>query len=846
MTSEANIDDYYAQVPLSPAEAGGDAKTGGLKLKIKAKKISDTVSSETPVSNTAPDVLEKKPQAFVPTITFEKPAPIIAKPPVRFDRPTEKKAYVPQKPSNPRPVAPKPAPQNPVNSNEAPVPAPALVRFDTNRNFKVRKPQTPRISFAPAPKIVVTPAANTESKPGAPTGTSATGAPNRLQAYAKTHQNAPKRGRNSLPNKKPGSGPGSATTTYEKPKKGFKTSSTPEDDGKFRRGKKIAQDRREKDANVNQILVDRTGQEIAIPEMLSVKEFSEKMGVPLVKVIGELMKNGMMTNINTKIDFDTCYLIGESFQVKITREATTDASVSDIIDGNIGELLKNDDPEKLVTRAPIISIMGHVDHGKTSILDYIRKTQVASGEAGGITQKIGAYQVEKDGKKITFLDTPGHEAFSIMRSRGAKLTDLAVIVIAADEGMKPQTIESINHAKAADIPMIIAANKMDKPGANLDLIRGQLAEQGLQPEEWGGNTVIVPVSAHTGLGIETLLEMILLITDMQELKAHPTRAAIGTVIESHLDAKLGPLSTVLINAGLLKKGDYITCAHASGRVRALRDYRGKNMDEAGPATPVQVIGLSHVIEGGDLLQVMPDSETAARKAHEYQIAKSTKSIHNFEGASLNMLLTRIKTGSLKQLKIVLKCDSNGSLEALKSSLGKLSTDETQVTFIHSGVGEVNDSDVLMAGTSQALLVAYNVSVNIHARHTLANSKIEFIDKKVIYHILEKVEAIITGMVDLRYDMVELGHAKIKAIFFSSKDKLIVGMEVKDGKIENKAKIRVVRDGEKIGNGEVLNLKTGPLDVHEVLAGDECGISFKGDVKIEIGDVIELYKMVARK
>lgn len=454
--------------------------------------------------------------------------------------------------------------------------------------------------------------------------------------------------------------------------------------------------------------------------------------------------------------------------------------------------------------------------------------------------------MEKNGKKITFLDTPGHEAFSIMRSRGAKLTDLAVIVIAADEGMKPQTIESINHAKAADIPMIIAANKMDKPGANLDLIRGQLAEQGLQPEEWGGNVVIVPVSAHTGLGIETLIDMILLLTDMMELRAHPSRSAVGTVIESHLDPKLGPLSTVLINAGLLKKGDYITCAQASGRVRALKDYRGKNMDEAGPATPVQVIGLSHVIEGGDLLQVMPDSETAARKAHEYQIAKSTKSIHNFEGASLNMLLTRIKTGSLKQLKIVLKCDSNGSLEAIKSALGKLSTDETQVTFIHSGVGEVNDSDVLMAGTSQALLVAYNVSVNIHARHTLANSKIEFIDKKVIYHILEKVEAIITGMVDLRFDNVELGSTKVKAIFFSSKDKLIIGMEVTDGKIENKAKIRVIRNGEKVGNGEVLNLKTGPLDVHEILAGSECGISFKGDVKIEIGDVLELYKMVARK
>lgn len=290
-----------------------------------------------------------------------------------------------------------------------------------------------------------------------------------------------------------------------------------------------------------------------MPEMLTVKEFSEKIGVPLPKIIAELMKNGMMANINTKIDFDTCFLIGESFQVKMIREITTDASVGDLMNGNISELLKNDDPEKLETRAPIISIMGHVDHGKTSILDYIRKTQVASGEAGGITQKIGAYQVDRAGKKITFLDTPGHEAFSIMRSRGAKLTDLAVIVIAADEGMKPQTVESINHAKSANVPVLIAVNKMDKPGANLDLIRGQLAEHGLQPEDWGGTTVVVPVSAHTGLGIETLIDMIVLSTDIMELKAHPGRPAIGTVIESHLDPKLGPLSTILVNAGTLKK-----------------------------------------------------------------------------------------------------------------------------------------------------------------------------------------------------------------------------------------------------------------------------------------------------
>lgn len=356
----------------------------------------------------------------------------------------------------------------------------------------------------------------------------------------------------------------------------------------------------------------------------------------------------------------------------------------------------------------------------------------------------------------------------------------------------------------------------------------------------------MPVSAHTGLGIDTLLDMIILSTEMMELKADPNRPAVGTVIESHLDPKLGPLATVLVNAGTLRKGDYVVCANAYGRVRALRDFRGKNVDDAGPSVPAQVMGLSGVVEGGDILQVVADAVTAQTKAHEFELAKANKSIHNFEGASLNMLLSRIKTGSLKQLKIVLKTDSNGSLEAMRHALLKLSTSETQVNIIHAGVGEINESDVLMAGTSQALLIAFNVNVNMHAKQTLQNSKIEFIDKKVIYHVLEKVEAIITGMVDLRFDDVDLGIATVKAIFYSGKDKLIIGLGVDSGKIENRAKIRVVRADRKVGSGEVQNLKVGPLDVHEVEEGNECGISFKGDVKIEIGDKLELYKMVARK
>jgi translation initiation factor IF-2 len=599
---------------------------------------------------------------------------------------------------------------------------------------------------------------------------------------------------------------------------------------------------------VKQILVDRTGQEVSVTDVTSVKEFSDKIGIPVAKVIGELMKNGVLVNLNARIDFDTCFLIGEAFGIKVSKELSEDVSVSDLMDGNIGDLVKEEDMTKLITRSPIISVMGHVDHGKTSILDYIRKSSVASGEAGGITQKIGAYQVTKNDKRITFLDTPGHEAFTIMRARGAKLTDIAVIVIAADEGMKPQTIESINHAKEAGVPIIVAANKMDKPGANLDLIRGQMAEHGLQPEDWGGDVVLVPVSAHTGLGMDTLLDMILLQAEMMELQANPDRAAVATVIEAHLDQKLGSVATILINTGTINKGDHIVCAGASGRVRTLKDYKGRNIDSALPGAPVQITGLSGVVDGGDILQSVSSPEIATTRAKEFSLARNTKSIHAFEGASLGMLMSRLKSGALKQLKVVLKTDSNGSLEALKAALSKLSTPETQVVFIHAAAGDVNQSDVMMAGTSQGLLIAYNVGVLPAAKSALNQSKIEFIDKKVIYHVLEKVESIITGMIDIRFEEQELGIARVKAIFYTGKNNsmMIVGMGVESGRVEPRAKVRVIRADSKVGSGEVANLKKGPLDVIEALEGEECGINFKGDVTVMEGDVLEFYKMVQRK
>ena len=378
------------------------------------------------------------------------------------------------------------------------------------------------------------------------------------------------------------------------------------------------------------------------------------------------------------------------------------------------------------------------------------------------------------------------------------------------------------------------------------MIKGQLAEKGLHPEDWGGSTVVVPVSAHTGLGIDTLLEMILLSTEMLELKANPNRSGIATVIETHLDVKLGNIATVLVNAGTIHKGDCITCAGSYGRIRLLKDFRSKNVDEAGPSMPVVVIGLNGSVEGGDVLQVTHDIEAAEAKAREYRNYASTRSIHSFESASLEMLLNRIKTGNLKQLKIVLKCDSNGSLEVLRSTLLKLSTADIQVNIIHSGVGDINDTDVVMAGMSQALLIAYNVTPSANARHTLANSKIEYIQKSVIYHVIDRVEAIITGMVDIRYDDVDLGSATVKARFYTSKERLIIGLSVDKGAIENRAKVRIIRDGRKVGNGEIMNLKAGPTDVHEVTEGSDCGISLKSEIIPQEGDILEAFKLVQRK
>lgn len=644
------------------------------------------------------------------------------------------------------------------------------------------------------------------------------------------------------------------------PKKNFKTSKknirgkpaffedAPVDSDTFRRQKKISLEKRE-DRNIEDIrqtLVDKAGQEVEIGNFISVKEFSDKVGIPIVKIMGELMKNGIIVNLNSQIDFDTCFLIAETFEITVKRSLTNDSSLTDLMDGNIEAILAADDKADLAPRAPIISVMGHVDHGKTSILDAFRKSDVAIHEAGGITQKIGAYQIHRNGRDITLIDTPGHEAFALMRSRWAKLTDIIILVVAADEGLKPQTIESINLAKEAEVPVVVAINKIDKPGANIDTVKRELADNWLVPEDWGGETICVPCSAKTGEGIDTLLDMVLLVADLKQFKSHPTRPGVGTVIESYLDPGQGVVANILINAGVINRGDAVLCGGACGKIRTMKNAFGKNVSEATSSMPIQITGLDLVPEGGQIVQVMPNLDLARQKAQEYRLAASSKSINKFEQASLGNLMNRLKSGTLQYLKVVLKADTNGSMEALKASLSKIQAKDVAVKIIHAGIGAINESDVLMAGTSSALLVAFNVPVWTNALPTLSKSKIEVISEKVIYRIIEKVESIATGMIDIKYDQLLIGEGKALKIFYTGEKMQIVGLSVLTGNIQKRAQVKIIRNERVSGTGIVENLKQVWEEVSQVEEGNECGIQYKGDFRIELDDHLEFYMTVERK
>ncbi len=639
----------------------------------------------------------------------------------------------------------------------------------------------------------------------------------------------------------------SALKPYNKGKK-YNNKWWEPDEKVFSRAKKNVTAKVEKKVeDIKQNLVERKGQTVIVWNVLSLKELSEKIGVNMVMLIAEFMKNWMMVNINSKIDFDSASIIAEVFSVKLKKDNKDGLNVWELMLWNIAELLKEDDKSVLEDRPPVISIMGHVDHWKTSLLDQIKSSwqNVTEWEAGWITQSIGAYQVEKDGKKITFLDTPGHEAFTVMRSRWAKSTDIAILVVAADEWVKPQTIESINHAKEAWIPVVVAINKMDKEWANPDHVKWQLAEHWLTPEDWGWDIPMVPVSAMSGFWIEELLEIVLLVAEMKELKANPNRRGVATIIESHLDMKLGPVSTILVNTWTIQKWDYAVCNDSYWKIKVLKNYENKNIIKAVPWDPVLIVGLDKVASWWDVVQIVRDSSQAKDKALEYREIILAKKWNEVSG--LEVLMSRIKAWSLKQLKVVVKADSNGSLEALKVALTKLSTPETNVAVIHSWVGNITGWDVLMCASSKAILIWFNVVVIPTAKQELESWEVEFIESKIIYHITERIEKIVTGMLDPKEVEVAFGEAKVWGIFYTSKEFVVLGLILQpDNKVEPNTKVRVIRDKTKVWEGEILSLKSWIEEVKEMEGPCECWIKFKWTMQPEMWDYLEIYKVVIEK
>ncbi|MEK7085680.1 MAG: translation initiation factor IF-2, partial [Patescibacteria group bacterium] len=485
--------------------------------------------------------------------------------------------------------------------------------------------------------------------------------------------------------------------------------------------------------------------------------------------MGELMKNGILANINQQIDFDTAQIIADDMGIKLKKIRDV-AGAQEFMTGDISNLIKEDDPLTLKERPPVVCVMGHVDHGKTKLLDAIRQTNVVAGEAGGITQHIGAYQVIKKGKSITFLDTPGHEAFTAMRARGAKVTDIAILVVAADEGMKPQTIEALNHAKDANVPIIVALNKIDKPDANIERVKGELAEHGLQPESWGGTTVMVPVSAITKEGIDELLEMILLTAEMQNLKANPNREAVATVIEAHLDHNLGPIATVLVNTGTLKLMDNVIIGSTFGRIKSMKDYTGKSVQSAGPSMPVQIAGLHETPKSGDILQAVKDEKTARDRADQINLLGKRQSEEQL--SATNQLISQVKAEKI--LKIIIKADMKGSLEAIKQSIAKIKDEEVAVKIIHSGVGTVTDSDVMMAAASKGLIVAFHCDFDSpNVIKTAERERVEVKKYTIIYDLLENIKKILSGLLEPEVIEIVIGRAEVRQVFFSKRKETIL-------------------------------------------------------------------------
>lgn len=611
-----------------------------------------------------------------------------------------------------------------------------------------------------------------------------------------------------------------------------KQNQPPKNKQKKRKGK---HKKRREEAVAQQEMKKETPKHIVYHDTLTVNELAEKLNKDVSEIIKKLMFLGIMATKNEDLDDDAIELICSDYGVSVEKEVILD-------DTDFEKYRIEDDEKDLKERPAVVTIMGHVDHGKTTLLDSIRNTKMVAREAGGITQHIGAYQVESNGKKITFLDTPGHEAFTSMRSRGAQVTDIAILVVAADDGVMPQTVEAINHAKAAEVPIIVAVNKMDKETANAERVMQELTEHDLIPEDWGGNTIYVPISAIKGEGIDELLEMILLVAEMEELKANPDKPAFGTVIDAQLDKGRGAVASLLIQEGTLSVGDPIVVGNTYGRVRAMVNDVGQRIQKAGPSTPVEIIGINAVPQAGDQFLVFEDE----KKARQIGEAREQQHILESRGTqakiSLDDLFEQIKQGEMKDLNVIIKADVQGSAEALAASLKKIEVENVKINIIHSGVGAITESDIILASASNAIVIGFNVRPDVNAQKAAETEKVDVRLHRVIYKAIEEIEAAMKGLLDPEYEEKVIGHAEVRETFKVSKVGTIAGSYVTDGKITRNSNVRVIRDGVVLFEGEILALKRYKDDVREVVQNYECGITIKDFNDIKTGDIIEAFVM----
>ncbi len=588
---------------------------------------------------------------------------------------------------------------------------------------------------------------------------------------------------------------------------------------------------------------------VSIPDKLSVRELADLLDVSPIEVMKMLISSGIMANINQTVDYDTAAIVATDLGFEIQQElpevaeeiAAPPEAPTVPEEAPLKEIYAQEAPEDMQPRAPVVTVMGHVNHGKTSLLDYIRHTNVVAGEAGGITQHTGAYQVEHNGKKITFIDTPGHEAFTAMRARGAQVTDIAVLVVAADDGVMPQTTEAIDHARAANVPIVVAINKIDMSSADVEAVKKQLADLGLTVEDWGGKTIAVPVSAKDGTGIETLLEMILLVAEMSDLRANPDRPAVGTVLEGKLDRSRGPTATLLVQNGTLSVGDNVVIGDIYGRIRAMFDDAGRKLKAASPSFPVVVLGLSDAPQPGDIFRVVSDEKTARAQAEERAEERRAYEQAPRRALSLDEIYAQMQAGTAKELNVILKADVQGTLETVANSLGELGDEELKVSIIHQGVGNITESDVSLAVASEAVVIGFNVQAEPAARSMAEVEGIQIRYYKVIYRLIDDIDKALKGLLEPVYEEVILGHAEVRASFRASKLGRVAGVYVEDGAVKRNAQVRVLRDSEVIYDGAINSLRRFTEDVNEVPEGLECGVGLDGFTDFVEGDILEVYK-----